>query len=449
MEKQIRAILILTVLSLQSHFTFGLYDGSNNVQIFESKSDFRNRVLESDSIWLMQFYAPWCGHCKQFAPVYSQIATLFKGIVNVGAVDASSDGPQKRIASEYGVSGFPTLKMFTDDKKNPMDVNTRDPNDLINFIMQNVQTTVQMRAEAGQSGNGSGSSSNSRGSNKSNVIQLDSSNFSEKVYNNDDVMLVAFAAPWCGHCKQLLPEWEEAANKLSGTGASLGWVDATMNESLAQEYQVQGFPTIKVFPGGKGKSSLSAIDYDGGRQADQIVALALEEVDRSGVPKEIPELTNESVMKENCDGTNKICVFFALPHILDSGADGRNKYRETLTNASKAVRGMAFNFLWFEGGSQPDLENAMELTSGFPAVAAYSVDKGVYTVHRGSFTESNIRKFLTGITTGKQGTYKVNKVPKILETVPWDGKDGAPLEEEFSLDEIMGWDDDDTPNPEL
>ena len=255
----------------------------------------------------------------------------------------------------------------------------------------------------------------------------------------------------CGHCKQLLPEWEEAATKLDGTGATLGWVDATAEESLAQEYGIQGFPTIKVFPGGKGKSSYSAMDYEGGRQTSQIVQAALEEVDRSGVPKEIPELVSEDVMRENCEGSgSKICVFFALPHILDTGADGRNKYKEVMTAASKAVRGMAFNFLWFEGGAQSDLENALELTFGFPAVAAYSVDKGVYTVHRGSFSESNVRKFLTGITTGKQGTYKISKVPTINTVEPWDGKDGVPFEEE-PLEDIMGWDDDDddSEEPEL
>lgn len=374
---------------------------------------------------------------------------MFKGIVNVGAVDASSDGPQKRIASDYGVSGFPTMKLFADNKKAPIDVNSREPMELVNLVLDTIQNTIEQRGGAGGSSRDSGRSSSSKGSGSSKVVQLDSSNFSQKVYNNDEVMLVAFAAPWCGHCKALLPEWEDAASRLEGSGASLGWVDATANESLAQEYRIEGFPTIKVFPGGKGKSSSTAMEYQGGRQADNIVSYALAEVDRSGVPKEIAEMTSEAIMKDNCEGSNRICVFFALPHILDSGADGRNKYRDTMTEASKAVRGMAFNFLWFEGGSQPDLENTLELTFGFPAVAAYSVDKGVYIVHRGSFTESNIRRFLTGITTGKQGTSKISKVPKISTVEPWDGKDGTPLEEEFSLDEIMGWDDDDDKEPEL
>ena len=134
-----------------------------------------------------------CGHCKQFAPAYSQIASLLKGIVPFAAVDAASDGPQKRIAGDYGVSGFPTMKIFGGDKKNPIDVRTRDPTGLTEELLGVIQETVQARIDKIQ---GKSSSSKSKKNSSSSVVQLTASNFSEKVYNNDEVMLVAFAAPW-------------------------------------------------------------------------------------------------------------------------------------------------------------------------------------------------------------------------------------------------------------
>ncbi len=128
------------------------------------------------------------------------------------------------------------------------------------------------------------------------------------------------------------------------------------------------------------------------------------------------------VLEETCGdgGKNTLCVFVALPHILDSGAEGRNKYRDVMTAASKAVRGMPFEFLWFE-------------------------QKGVYAVHRGSFAEASLRKFLMGIMAGRMATYPIREELVVVETDPWDGKDGEPIEEELLAD-IMGWDDDEDGN---
>eukprot|EP01083_Nonionella_stella_P072418 195307_1 len=435
----LRSLAVFAALALVQVVS-GLYDGTTDVKTFEKMSDFRNEVINGDGISLVQFYAPWCGHCKQFVPNYNQIGSLLKGVATVGAVDAASDGPQKRIASEYGITGFPTMKMFYNGKVE--DVKSRDPSDIISGVIQSIQDLVQTRANGSGGGSGNQSKSNSSSSRDNNnsssgskVMQLTASNFDEKVYKNPEIVAVAFIAPWCGHCKALIPEWEEAAKKVHGNGAALGVVDATVEESLASEYGVQGFPTIKIFPGGVTTAN-SAMEYQGGRQSAQIVQYVLAEVDRSGVPKEIPELLSAKNMEETC--ASGICVFAALPHILDSGADGRNKYRDILTAASKSVRGMSFKFLWFEGTTQPTLENAFELTFGFPALAAYSMEKGVYAVHRSSFTESNIRKFLMGITTGKQPTYKIDAAPSIESVEAWDGLDGEVMEEEFSLEDIMG-----------
>lgn len=48
------------------------------------------------------------------------------------------------------------------------------------------------------------------------VVELTDSNFDKLVLNSDDIWLVEFFAPWCGHCKNLAPHWEEAATELKG-----------------------------------------------------------------------------------------------------------------------------------------------------------------------------------------------------------------------------------------
>ncbi|KXZ52890.1 hypothetical protein GPECTOR_8g270 [Gonium pectorale] len=64
---------------------------------------------DSNWVWLVAFYAPWCGHCKQLAPKWAAAAGSLKGVVRVGAVNCDE---HKAVCSEQGVSGYPTIKAF-------------------------------------------------------------------------------------------------------------------------------------------------------------------------------------------------------------------------------------------------------------------------------------------------------------------------------------------------
>lgn len=79
---------------------------------------------------------------------------------------------------------------------------------------------------------------------KSAVTKLTQKNFKKQVLQSSDVWLVEFMAPWCGHCKQLQPEWEAAAKKTQDK-VRFGVVDCTSEEKLASKYGIQGYPTIK------------------------------------------------------------------------------------------------------------------------------------------------------------------------------------------------------------
>ncbi|KAL4284293.1 hypothetical protein GQ457_16G011360 [Hibiscus cannabinus] len=97
------------------------------------------------------------------------------------------------------------------------------------------------------------------------VVVLKQGNFSDFIKNNKFVM-VEFYAPWCGHCQSLAPEYAAAATELKGEEVALAKVDATEENELAQEYDVQGFPTVYFFVDGEHKP------YPGARNKEAIVS---------------------------------------------------------------------------------------------------------------------------------------------------------------------------------
>jgi protein disulfide-isomerase-like protein len=83
---------------------------------------------------LVEFYAPWCGHCKTLAPIYETLGAVFAGEKNV--VIAKVDATQEEaLASRYGIEGFPTLKYFAPGSAEPEPYEgERELEGLVDFI---------------------------------------------------------------------------------------------------------------------------------------------------------------------------------------------------------------------------------------------------------------------------------------------------------------------------
>jgi protein disulfide-isomerase A1 len=95
-----------------------------------------------------------------------------------------------------------------------------------------------------------------------NVVTLTTDTFDDFVKEHP-LVLAEFYAPWCGHCKALAPKYEEAATELKAKDIPVVKVDCTEEEELCRTYEVDGYPTLKVFRGPD-----SHKPYAGARKSD-------------------------------------------------------------------------------------------------------------------------------------------------------------------------------------
>jgi len=113
-------------------FCLGLAFGSDVIDLTDA--NFESEVNRHDFI-LVEFFAPWCGHCKKLAPEYEKAATRLKREdppIPLAKMDCTANQDS---CSKHGVSGYPTLKMFRSGV--PSDYNgPRQEDGIVKFILK-------------------------------------------------------------------------------------------------------------------------------------------------------------------------------------------------------------------------------------------------------------------------------------------------------------------------
>lgn len=435
------AVIAALVCSVQS--VLALYAPGGPVTIL-NEGNFDSRLKNGP--WMVEFYAPWCGHCKSLAPEWEKAAKALSGIVNVGAVDADSE---RSIGGRYGVQGFPTIKFMYHDGSQIKAVeykSGRTAEDIINFAMDKAKALALKRIgkKASSSGGSAGGGSKTGGgfySSSSGVVNLNEASFPSAVMGSGDLWFVEFYAPWCGHCKNLKPEYIELAKLVQGK-VKVGAVNCDEEKSLCSQFGVQGFPTVKWF----GANKQSPEDYQGERTAAALSDFALKQWGKTAPPPEVHELVSPEIFQEHCTGDSdesakQLCFIAFLPDILDTKASGRNAYVKAMRKVAEKYKDRPYSYLWAVGGSHPELERNMDVGGfGYPALAALSPKRNVYVPYKGALDPSQLQEFIDGIRSGAvRGVPLMGDLAQPASVTAWDGKDGKVEEvEEFSLDDIMG-----------
>jgi len=210
-------------------------------------------ILDGSKNALVEFYAPWCGHCKTLAPEMAIVGEAYDKVKPKDTVVAKVNcDAESTICSKYGVKGYPTLKWFSKGSTDPVDYDSgRTADDLVKYVNKK-DTNARLRVVKAPS----------------NVVDLDGSNFDKIVKDPSKDVLVEFYAPWCGHCKKLAPDYEKVANAFRGEkNIVIAKVDADAHKEVGTKYGVTGFPTIKFYP----RNNKDGEDYSSGRDVDSFI----------------------------------------------------------------------------------------------------------------------------------------------------------------------------------
>ena len=123
---------------------YAIYEEDTPVELL-TKANFDQDVLRSPSPWIVEFYAPWCGHCKALKDDWETLARGMGSVVRVGAVDATEQG---EMAGSYGIHGYPSILFFGQDKASPKRYESeRTADEIAKFCIDEVEYMVHRRLQ--------------------------------------------------------------------------------------------------------------------------------------------------------------------------------------------------------------------------------------------------------------------------------------------------------------
>ena len=100
-----------------------------------SDSKFESDIINSTTPVIVDFWAEWCGPCKQIGPILEEISDEKKDVMNIYKINID-DNPE--VPQKYGVRGIPTLMFFNDGKLVDTKVGSLSKSSLNEWIENNL-----------------------------------------------------------------------------------------------------------------------------------------------------------------------------------------------------------------------------------------------------------------------------------------------------------------------
>ncbi|XP_049766880.1 dnaJ homolog subfamily C member 10-like [Schistocerca cancellata] len=188
-----------------------------------------------DHMWLVDYFAPWCGPCQQLSPQWRKLAKLLSDQRNIHIGEVNCER-EPSLCVQQGVRTYPTIRLYPFGSVGLATFAMysgyhRDARSLRQWVYNFLPSSVE---------------------------SLTPGLFEARVLRDTGEMwLVDFYAPWCGHCVSFSPEFQLVAQKLEGR-VRCAKVDCEKYRNLCVQQQVNAYPTVIFYPGRREISSQSA-----------------------------------------------------------------------------------------------------------------------------------------------------------------------------------------------
>ncbi|BFZ11289.1 hypothetical protein BsWGS_14328 [Bradybaena similaris] len=237
---RLSAVFCYTLLT-RVRFACGDDDHGTNAASYDSDSF--SSALKANRNFVM-FYAPWCGHCKNLAPTWDELAKIYSKTESSPVVIAKVDCTvHTALCADHDIVGFPTLKLFEVGGQNHKRYSgKRDLDSLKAFIQEQVNGEIADTEADGRQPEVPEP--------KSSLIVLTDDSFTALVTKGS--FFIKFYAPWCGHCQKLAPVWDDLADTFNHDNkVNIAKIDCTQSSVICKQYGIDGYPTLLWFKDGE------------------------------------------------------------------------------------------------------------------------------------------------------------------------------------------------------
>jgi len=394
-----QSLVFTSLFILTVGLVSGLYTNRDDV-IIANDYNFKDIVTNSPRHSLVEFFAPWCGHCKSLAPEYKKAATNLKGMINVVAVDASADSG-RQLAQKYGIKGFPTIKFINVDTGKAEDYQgPRTAAPIAKFALSKLSTK--------------------------HITKVTDSNIDSFLEESLPKALLFTSKTTSTNLYRALSYTFKGRMVLGEANQK--------NTAAVERFGITSFPTLVVIHGEgedqktetyDGKLNVQSIE----QYLDSFAAPAPEKQQKpkakktetpvkKATPKGLSALTSQSVWNDNCLEFKGICVIAFLPPVVEvtegdeSGAVEQKNYLPIVEEIYEKYKQGPWSFLWVDGVAHSAFREEFGVTDDLPGLVVYSPSKSRIAGYVGSFTTESVGTFLEKILRGSKKTAPLDSVPK-------------------------------------